>query len=316
MQYQFEQTDQQKVFTPSFDSFWLFYDFRVSASTKIITINDAMFAVYLSQKSGGKSINKPEFREQNEAGTFEITEVAGKQKIKLSQATLLASRLVEFSNEIGRLHLFKFWETSTDDPKMWIEPKWTSKAKNPDKNDDNSLFLNHELDFGDINKRYIYWLSTQEDNNGTSSVALAMPFLNNSPFSLLLSKHRDELPIIKISSSKHGTWQYPEAGAEDLPGELQGFAMVCAGAFKSIALSSEIDEYYQFAESQPEQQGGKKAIIAKLSKAVHEYKPFRTLSTVTMTDQDSVVSVPSDKPIEVLYLEKLNSEGYVKPIIT
>ena len=313
MHYTFEQTIPKNIkITASMESFWLFYNFEINSATKIITINDkeGMFAVYISQKSGPPFIPKLNMDPLN-TSNFEITDRGG-QKIQLNHVRLVESRLVEFSNEVAQLHLFKFSNNAPVEPPKWINTGgWAPQFTNPTHNKGNVPFLKHlfELD-GKIQNRYIYWISAQEDGQGTKSFALAMPFLGQSPFQTILSEDGNPLPKIDILMNNH-TWSYPPPGNTSLPGAIKGFAMVADGAFKSIALNSAIDEWLDVDTNDTS------TVITKLSQVVGDYPTSisRTLNTAHVVNKDSVVQAEPDPAVEILYMGKLNSINPVDPII-
>ena len=86
--------------------------------------------------------------------------------------------------------------------------------------------------------------------------------------------------------------------------------MVAEGAFKSITLSGEIDNLLQQVSAPGKTS---KDIITLLSQIVARFptKISRTLITANDTSSNAIVESKESKPrpIEVLYMERLNSMG-------
>lgn len=314
MPYKLKQTSPGSVeVTSNLESFWFFYNFNVDEGTKKVQIERGYFAAYICQKSGKPFIQSlygdSNQKKEDLYRKLEISNVAD-QKISINNARLVDSRFSQFSNEVSQLHLFDF----SDEPehkKEWIDTKgWSPKFKNPTKNDDGKYFLKQTLDFGQVKDRYIYWLSTQANANGTERFSLAVPFIANSLMGTILALHQQDLPKISISVDEK-SWPYPSG--QELPGAINGFLMVAEGAFKAIALSGEVDNLIkQVTSDKPS-----KEILADLSQIIHRYPTpiSRTINTAPVTSSNSVVPSSPELPIEVLYLEGLNSTNPVDMII-
>jgi len=314
MPYKLKQTSPGSVeVTSNLESFWFFYNFNVDEGTKKVQIERGYFAAYICQKSGKPFIQSlygdSNQKKEDLYRKLEISNVAD-QKISINNARLVDSRFSQFSNEVSQLHLFDF----SDEPehkKEWIDTKgWSPKFKNPTKNDDGKYFLKQTLDFGQVKDRYIYWLSTQANTNGTERFGLAVPFIANSLMGTILALHQQDLPKISISVDEK-SWPYPSG--QELPGAINGFLMVAEGAFKAIALSGEVDNLIkQVTSDKPS-----KEILADLSQIIHRYPTpiSRTINTAPVTSSNSVVPSSPELPIEVLYLEGLNSTNPVDMII-
>jgi hypothetical protein len=314
MPYKLKQTSPGSVeVTSNLESFWFFYNFNVDEGTKKVQIERGYFAAYICQKSGKPFIQSlygdSNQKKEDLYRKLEISNVA-EQKISINNARLVDSRFSQFSNEVSQLHLFDF----SDEPehkKEWIDTKgWSPKFKNPTQNDDGKYFLKQTLDFGQVKDRYIYWLSTQANTNGTERFGLAVPFIANSLMGTILALHKQDLPKISISVDEK-SWPYPSG--QELPGAINGFLMVAEGAFKAIALSGEVDNLIkQVTSDKPS-----KEILADLSQIIHRYPTpiSRTINTAPVTSSNSVVSSSPELPIEVLYLEGLNSTNPVDMII-
>jgi hypothetical protein len=314
MPYKLKQTSPGSVeVTSNLESFWFFYNFNVDEGTKKVQIERGYFAAYICQKSGKPFIQSlygdSNQKKEDLYRKLEISNIAD-QKISINNARLVDSRFSQFSNEVSELHLFDF----SDEPehkKEWIDTKgWSPKFKNPTKNDDGKYFLKQTLDFGQVKDRYIYWLSTQANTNGTERFGLAVPFIANSLMGTILALHQQDLPKISISVDEK-SWPYPSG--QELPGAINGFLMVAEGAFKAIALSGEVDNLIkQVTSDKPS-----KEILADLSQIIHRYPTpiSRTINTAPVTSSNSVVPSSPELPIEVLYLEGLNSTNPVDMII-
>lgn len=314
MPYKLKQTSPGSVeVTSNLDSFWFFYNFNVDEGTKKIEIERGYFAAYICQKSGKPFIQSlygdSNAKKEDLYRKLEISNVA-EQKISINNARLVDSRFSQFSNEVSQLHLFDFSEEN-EHKKEWIDTKgWSPKFKNPTKNDDGKYFIKHTLDFGQVKDRYIYWLATQANANGTERFGLAVPFIANSLMGTILALHQQDLPKIQISVDEK-SWPYPSG--QELPGAINGFMMVAEGAFKAIALSGKVDNLIEKVTSED----SSKNILAYLSEIIYGYPTpiSRTINTAPVTSSNSVVPSSPELPIEILYLEGLNSTNPVDMII-
>ncbi|MBO3461020.1 hypothetical protein G7B40_040550 [Aetokthonos hydrillicola Thurmond2011] len=314
MPYKLVQTSPGNVnVTSNLESFWFFYNFNVDQGTKKVQIERGYFAAYISQKSG-KPFIQSLYGDSNEKKEdlyrkLEISNVA-EQKISINNARLVDSRFSQFSNEVSQLHLFDFSDEN-EHKKEWIDTKgWSPKFTNPTKNDDGKYFLKQTLSFGQVKDRYTYWLSTQATAKGTERFALAVPFIASSLMGTILALHQQDLPKIQISVDEK-SWPYPSG--QELPGAIKGFMMVAEGAFKAIALNGEVDNLIQQVTSDKPS----KDILAYLSQIIHRYPTpiSRTINTAPVTSSNSVVPSSPELPIEVLYMEGLNSTNHVEMII-
>jgi hypothetical protein len=322
MPYKLKQTSPGSVeVTSNLESFWFFYDFSVDQGTKKVEMNKGYFAAYICQKSGKPFIQTlygdSNAKKDDLYRKLEISNVA-EQKISINNARLVDSKFSQFSNEVSQLHFFEF-SPENEHKKEWVDTKgWSPKFNNPTKNDDGKYFLKQTLDFGQVKDRYIYWLSTQANANGTERFGLAVPFIANSLMGTILALHQQDLPKISISVDEK-SWPYPSG--QELPGAIHGFLMVAEGAFKAISLSGEIDNLLYNTEIENNKQ--KKVlkpsneILVTLSQIIQRYPTpiSRTINTAPVTSSDSVVPSSPELPIEVLYLESLNSTNPVDMII-
>ena len=314
MPYKLVQTSPGSVdVTSGLESFWFFYNFNVDEGTKRVEIERGLFAAYICQKSGKPFIQSlygdTNDKKEDSYRKLEISNVA-EQKISINNARLVDSRFSQFSNEVSQLHLFDFSDED-EHKKEWIDTKgWSPKFKNPTKNDDGKYFLAHTLSFGQVKDRYIHWLTSQATDKGTERFGLAVPFIANSLMGTILALHQQDLPKIQISVDEK-SWPYPSG--QELSGAINVFLMVAEGAFKAIALSGEIDGLLQEVTSDKPS----KEILANLSEIIHRYPtPIeRTIRTAATTSSNSVVPSSPELPIEVLYLEGLNSTNPVEMIV-
>ena len=309
MPYKLKQTNPGSIeVTTNLESFWFLYNFNVDQGTKKVDIKRGYFAAYISQASGNPFIQSL-YGDSNEI--YRKLEISKDElKISINNVRLVDSRFSQFSNEVSQLHLFDF-SVEPEHKKEWIDTKgWTPKVTNPTRNNDNTFFLKHTLDFGQVQERYIYWLSTQANGNGTERFVLALPFIANSLMGTILALHKQDLPTIQLSVNER-PWTYPSG--QELSGAINGFVMVAEGAFKAIALSAEVDNLIKQVTSDTPSED----IIANLSQIIHRYPTpiSRTMSTAPNTKSNSVVPSSPELPIEVLYLEGLNSTNPVDMII-
>lgn len=294
--------------TKNLESFWILYNFNVNIATKKIQIERGYFATYISQKSGNpliESLYKQQSKEKNDANRkLEISNVAS-QKIGINNARLVDSRFAQFSNEVSQLHFFEL-SAQNEHKKEWIDTKgWTPKFSNPSKNDDGKYFLKQTLNFGQVKDRYIYWLATQANENGTQRFAVATPFIANSLMGTILALHQQDLPKIQISVDEK-PWSYPSG--EELPGNIKGYLMVAEGAFKCITLSGEIDTLIEKAALENK---ASKEIFTYLSEIIPKYPTpiYRTINTAPVTSSSAIIPSNPELPIEILYMEGLNSSA-------
>jgi hypothetical protein len=301
------------IVTKNLDSFWILYNFNVDKATKKIEIMRGYFAAYISQKVGNpiiESLYKQQSQEKTDAyRKLEISNVAS-QKIIINNAKLVGSRFAQFSNEVSQLHLFDL-SSENEHKKEWVDTKgWTPKCETPTGNADGSAPMKQTIGFGQVKDRHIYWLATQANGNGTERFAAATYFTANSLAGTILSLHQQDLPKIQLSVNEK-PWSYPSG--DEIPGHIQGYLMVAEGAFKSIALSGEIDNLINKVISKQLS----KDILRYLSEVVQKYptksvskaesKFSRTINTVHDTWENAIIPSTPELPIEILYMEGLNS---------
>jgi hypothetical protein len=301
--------------TEDLESFFLCYRFNVDTGKKFL-LQQGFFAVYISQKSGPPLVQSlyddSELGKGDQERKLELSNTAG-HKILVNYPRLVNSRFSQFSNEISQLHLFEFNNNlSAQQKNNSIDTKgWTPDFNSPQENDDGIYFLEQTLSFADVKSRYVYWLASQTNSSKTERFALAVPFVSTSLIGTICGLHNQFFPKVEISVDGK-LWSYPDSNQGGGQGALQGFVMVVDGAFKAIPLSVEIDTLCELIGPQ----GNNNAIISYLSRLVHSYptKVSRNLSTVSNTQNNSIILSDPKLPIEILYMEGLNEVNPV-PLI-
>jgi hypothetical protein len=316
MSYTLVQTSPSNInVTKDFESFCLCYHFNVEPG-KTFQLQNGFFAVYISQKSGPPFVQSlyddSQLGKQDLERKLEISNTA-KHKILINYPRLVNSRFSQFSNEISQLHLFEFTDLNEQNKRDSIDTKgWTPQFKSPEKNDDGRYFLKQTLSFAAVKERYVYWLASQTNSNGAERFVAALPFVSTSLIGTIVGLHSQPFPKIEISVDEK-LWSYPKLGKDDVEGALKGFIMVADGAFKAISLSAEIDTLCELSG----QEKNHDEIISYLSQVVHSYptKLSRTLSTVSDTQNNSIILSDPKLPIEILYMEGINKDNSVPLIV-
>jgi hypothetical protein len=111
------------------------------------------------------------------------------------------------------------------------------------------------------------------------------------------------MPTLTVTTDA-GEWNYFQ-GAKPWPGEVKGFVMVNQGAFKAMDVNLCAEDWLHFDDD--------KKLFKELMRCTHQSSIFtRTVETVNDTTQTA--AFPKDKsegPVEMLYLNELNSGGNV-----
>lgn len=317
MSYNLIQTRPDRIdVTKDLESFFLCYHFNVEAGGKTFQLQKGFFAVYLSQKSGPPFIqslyNDNDLGKEDEERDLELSNRGG-YKVAVKSTRLVNSRFAQFSNEVSQLHLFEFTDLDDQKKKESINTKeWTPQFKTPLKNDNDRYFLKHTLSFNSVKDRYVYWLSTQTNANGTERFAVAVPFIATSVIGTTVALHNEKFPKVEISVDGK-SWSYPKGGEDDVEGNLKGFVIVADGAFKAMELNSNIDKLCELSG----QQTNTDEVMNYLSQVVHKYptKLCRNLNTISNTKDNSIVLSEPNLPIEILYMEGINSDNPMPLII-
>jgi hypothetical protein len=136
-----------------------------------------------------------------------------------------------------------------------------------------------------------------------------MPYLKGSCFQVLLAHHNvgTGVPALSVDLT-NGQWSY--FGQANLPGQVTGYSMVAQGAFKSIAVSSELEAWLLSANVTTRDVHDRLAAVVN---ACMRRRLQRDLETVDDTGNNEVVAASPDGPVEVLYLDGLNTAA-VAPV--
>jgi hypothetical protein len=291
--------------TGKLESFFFYFDFEVKPNNRRVTVNDGYFAVYLSQQSGPPAASKPD----GAARAFDIQD-EDRNVIKVQNADLIVSRLVEYSNEFNRLHVYKF--DNGVQKNTWINTsQFAPTFVNPTSNQNRRPFWNHTLNFDSIQSRYIHWLLAKENAKGTQTAAMVTPLLAPSLLGSILAKDGQVMPGLSIAVQSRPAWTYFPAGSRDLPGNVRGYVMIAQGAFKAISLGRDIETWHIAPNTlSPEE------VAERLTEVVHRASSLRrTIEIADETMHDSVIPSSPDGPIELLYLDNLNDRNEVPSLI-
>ena len=286
------------------ESFWIFVKFNINEQGHI-TINGGHFAIYFSQSSDAPKIGKLEFKDRE---TYEISD--GIQSFLLKKANLEKSLKYQFSNEIAQLHLFTF-DTRQSSPQEWFnDASYKPPFRIPDKNNDRSAFIKQKLDFGDFTNRHVYSISTEQSSSGTEKLLITLPFLNTSILKQVLIKGAlnvagEAFPSITCVDAMNGQenkWDYFQTRDIPLnPQGVSGFVMVTQGAFKSMSFSLNLDHWLDYTDTE--------SLTKPLVELAHQATPMiRSIENVDINNKNSVYASSPDGPVEILYLNNLDSK--------
>jgi hypothetical protein len=291
--------------TQKLESFWLYFDFVVNPNNRKVSVGDGYFAVYLSQQSGPPAAAKPDGAGRN----FEIKD-EDVNTLRMQNADLILSRLVEYSNEFNRLHLYKFDNGVAKN--SWITTnQFSPQFTNPRTNKNRRPFWNHTLNFDTMQNRYVYWLMAKENASGTQSIAVVTPLLAPSLMGSMLAKDGNVMPQLSINVQARTAWTYFPSSARNFPGNVYGYVMIAQGAFKAIGLGRDVESWY--IEPNSLDPG---AIADRLAETVHRASSLRrTLETAAETKHDAVIPPSAAVPVELLYLDSLNSRNDVPSLL-
>jgi hypothetical protein len=290
------------------ESFFLYFQFVITAATRVVTVNYGRFAAYVSGTTSEAHFEPPWAGPQN----LQISDT-GMQQVTLSHVQHVRSRPVGFSNEESRLHL---WEFVPHTPAAtWLnEGAYTPPFTAPNSNRDGATFRGRALTCGAaVQSRYAYTVLSGEDVGGTAMLAVVMPYLNSSVAATILTHDNRVLPTLILERPVLGNWVYPPAGSTALPGDAVGYVLVAQGAFKAIDLSSELDDWYIPAAAQVTHEQFA-ARLAALAHRAASQRLSRNLETAHDNDHNAVIHASPDMPVEVLYLKDLNTINPVLPV--
>lgn len=293
----------------SFESFWLFVRFSVNAQTKKLEIQKKgnYFAFYGSSSSNNRSQDLPAFGDEPGSVQTKRYELKGKNDLSLglSSLALQESRCADFSNESSHLHLFEFLATADQGPATWIDDGgWNATYENRSINDlPQEPFIPHLITFGDCSERDCYWTMARDTQLGTGRFGVALPFLKSSLLANVLNSAGEPCPKLELSVNDQKWVAYDTA---PLPGNPTGYVMVCAGAFRQIALSSEIEQWHKLTSGSPaaeEIMDHLSEVVERRGRSEEDRQELlrRTLATAHITKDSSVVQEDPRHPIEVFY---------------
>lgn len=296
--------------TERLESFWLYIDFTIAANKKV-KIKDGYCAIFASQQSGPPAFTIPD----GGARTFTITDEGG-NVLKVDNADFIRCMEAEFSNEFGYLYLYKL--DNGVDKTTWVDTSgWKAAQANPTTNGDKTKFWNHTLNFADLDTRYVYWLMDTRNATGTESLTAVMPLLPPSALSAVLSHNKQVMPTLTINSAKPGgktaappAWPYFPQDVRRFPGDVTGYVMIAQGAFKAIPLPKLRSWHVTADNTSPEE------LFERLAELVHSAPRLKqTLDTAADTKDNSVIPPKASLPLEVLFLNDLNTVNPVAPLI-
>ena len=313
MIYTLTNTTDDEVITSHLKSFWLYVGFSVDPATGWITVGSGYAAFDYSADSNNYTKHPPNNLPLEGANNYEITHHTN--TIELFHAHLVKSYKAEYANEAKRLHLVKF--DDAEPHSSWFkDADYDPAFETPKKNRDKNPILKREVTFDTLTDRYVFSAHTAEDENGTSTLMLTLPFLKSALFSNILATQSDAshmMPTFTVKTDA-GEWNYFQ-GATPWPGAVNGFVMVCQGAFKAIDVNL-------CAEDWLPQDGAFTAndntLFKELMRTTHQNTRFtRTAETVDDTTETAAFKGSLDRPVEILYLDGLNSKGHkvVPPLL-
>ncbi len=306
MIYELTNTTNYEVITSHLKSFWLYFGFSVDPATGWITINSGYAAFDYSEESNNFINHSPNNIPLEGAINYEITHHTN--TIELFHAHLVKSYKAEYANEAKRLHLVKF--DNAQQPHSWFkDANYDPDFDTPEKNLDKNPFQKREVTLDNLIERYVFSVHTAEDENGTSALLLTLPFLNGSLVSNILATQSEEpqiMPTLTVTTDV-GQWDYFQ-GATPWPGAVNGFVMVCQGAFKTMDVNFCAEDWLQGAAFTQNDN----TLFKELVRTTHQNPHFtRTVETVDDTTKTAVFPGSLDGPVEMLYLDGLNSRGNV-----
>jgi len=315
--------DVKTIITPHLKGFWLYVGFIVDPTTGWVTAGPGYAAFDYSEDSNKFTANPPTAIPFDGRGrSYEISDATN--KLELSQAKAVRSYKVEYANEVRRLHLLTF--DGMQSRSTWFNDGNFDPAFNiPEIDADGNPFLQRTLKYDKIQGRYVFSAHTEENNKGTSTVILTLPFLKASLFNNILKVALDPnvspekalvppkiMPTLSVSTGTEQTWSYFD-GDRPWKGAVNGFVMVCQGAFKAMELNLCLADWRQNGEvfTQTNQ-----TILQELVRITHNSTRFtRTVENVDETTDNAIYSGSLDGPVEVLYLGNLNSREKVDPML-
>ncbi len=293
-----------------FESFWLFVPFKIQERTLTIIEEACFFAVYGSYTSAHRSMDLPSFGEKPGESQTKHYELVGDDKLslKLKSLGLQESRCVDFANESSQLHIFGFQNTADEKPKTWLDDGgWNATYETPTAcHNPRHPYIPHEVSFGTCSARNVYWAMSRDTQHGTNRMALALPFLKGSLASNILANHEEDSPKLEVTVNKQKWSMFDTPSPSKKP--YRGYAMVCSGVFKQMSLSAEIENWHKLvlgAKDAVDVLDALSAIAERRGRALDGQQLFtRTLQSVDVTDDNSVVRAEGELPVEVFYAQR------------
>ncbi len=318
MAYTFTQDGQ--VLCETLESFWIYNSFDVQPSTNILEIKGGFLAVYFSQqppteKGTGPAVTRPK---RDHIDSIEIKD-AGGQTITLTNLSLLYSRLTEYRNERGYLHLYRMESFMLPD---WFKCEWYKDYQITPKNDDQTEFMERTIDFDSVKEREVFALSMEESGEAIMGLTMVMPFLGDNMFNDILQAHKKEFPKLTINSKWHGqTFEFPDPAEQVRVSSKEGWNMICDGAFSALPMSAELDGRVDLNSWFFNDQSGGADVMSRLSTLVASYPTEdshgginRRIYNSKETGASAVIKTTKHPPYELFHMRDINDERMGKII--
>ncbi|MEK8020866.1 MAG: hypothetical protein VSS75_028685 [Candidatus Parabeggiatoa sp.] len=308
--------------TPHLKGFWLYVGFTVDPATGWVTAGPGYAAFDYSEDSNRFTNNPPvAIPFDGLVRSYDITD--NTHTFQLFHAKAVRSYKAEYANEVRQLHLLTF--DNMQNRSTWFADGGFDPAFNaPTIDADGNPFLQRTVSYNNIQNRYVFSTHTEENNNGTSAVMLTLPFLRASVFSHILQVALDPnlppanaisppqmMPTLSVTTGMGQAWSYFD-GNLPWPGAVNGFVMVCQGAFKAMELNLYAKDWQQNGAFTPNNQ----TILQELVRVSHNSTRFtRMVETVDITNDNAISPGSLDGPVEILFLDNLNSRTQVDPLL-
>lgn len=317
MAYKF--TQDGDVLCETLESFWLYTGFDVSQVNEI-EVKGGFMAVYFSQQppvkgGSGPTLGRPK---RQHIKTCEITSPKG-QSIRLSNLSLLYSRLTEYRNERGYLHLYRFDSYALPD---WVSAQWYKEYLITPNNDDQTELMERTLDFGSVKGREVFFTSVEESGEAIMALTVATPFLGSNMLTDILQANKKEFPKLTINSKWHGqSWEFPSPADQVRDSAKEGWVMVTEGAFSALPLSAALDGRINLGSWFFNDQSGGADVMQRISDLVFAYPTEnshggirRYLFNSQESGASSVIKTTKHPPYELFHLRDINDDRMSKII--
>lgn len=308
------------VLSETLESFWLYTSFDLEQSTNFLDIKGGFMAVYFSQQppvkgGSGPALSRPK---REHIGSIEIKAPSG-QSIRLSNLSLLYSRMTEYRNERGYLHIYRFDVNQLPD---WFKSDWYKDYQITPNNDDQTEFMERTVDFDSVKEHEVYWLAMEESGEAIQTLTFATPFLGNNIFNDIIQTHTKEIPKLTINSKWHGqTWEFPSSADQVRATAKEGWVMVTEGAFSALPLCAALDGKTPMSSWFFNDQSGGSDVMLKLSNLIFDYPTEnshggvrRFLLNSQESGASSVIKTTKHPPYELFHLRDINDERMGKII--